>query len=262
MASQVNEMLPTWTQYREWLGSLTYRDVRDRRFVRPTKLSVTTAGGELRFSYTFDDGPHAIVHNVERVSIERSSQTFRVRDGNADDVYRSDDFPTFAEHRGGHLVMRGHGVDAGITVEVRETIDADSRTFGFFIPMTNQSRAYEKSGRTFLVWRFRPGQRVRIHVPVEKYEDVFVLPSEAVVREGPEAYVFRQNGDLFKRLPVHVLHEDRRSIVIASDGSIAAGSYLAQSAAASLNRVLKAQTASGEQPGLHVHPDGTSHAAH
>ena len=74
--------------------------------------------------------------------------------------------------------------------------------------------------------------------------------------------MFRQNGDLFKQIPVHVLHEDRRQIVIANDGSITPGSYLAQSAAASLNRVLKAQTASGEQPGLHVHPDGTVHAAH
>ncbi|EMI24291.1 hypothetical protein RESH_05116 [Rhodopirellula europaea SH398] len=50
--------------------------------------------------------------------------------------------------------------------------------------------------------------------------------------------------------------------MIANDGSIPRGSYLAQSSAASLNRVLKSQTASGEQPGLHVHPDGTVHAAH
>ncbi len=142
------------------------------------------------------------------------------------------------------------------------TIDRESRTFDFFIPLANQSRAYEKQGKSFLVWRFRPGQRTRLHVPVEKYENVFVVPAAAVVREGPEAYVFRQNGDLFKQLPVHVLHEDRQSIVIANDGSITPGTYLAQSAAASLNRVLKAQTASGEQPGLHVHPDGTVHAAH
>ena len=151
------------------------------------------------------------------------------------------------------------------TFEIRHlsnAIDVQSRTFDFFIPLTNQSRSYDKLGQTFLVWRFRPGQRARLHVPVQKYEDVFVLPSAAVVREGPEAYVFRQNGDLFKQLPVHLLHEDRLSVVIANDGSIAPGSYLAQNAAASLNRVLKAQTASGEQPGLHVHPDGTTHAAH
>ncbi len=142
------------------------------------------------------------------------------------------------------------------------SIDVSSRTFDFFVPLVNQFQAFEKGEKTYLVWRFRPGQRARIYVPVQKYENVFVLPSEAVVRVGPEAYVFRQNGDLFKQLPVHVLHEDRRSIVIANDGNIAVGSYIAQNSAASLNRVLKAQTASGQQPGLHVHPDGTTHAAH
>lgn len=142
------------------------------------------------------------------------------------------------------------------------SIDRASRTFDFFIPLVNQFQSFEQANETYLMWRFRPGQRARIYVPVQKYEDVFVLPSEAVVREGPEAYVFRQNGDLFKQLPVHVLYEDRRSVVIANDGKISAGSYVAQNSAASLNRVLKAQTASGQQPGLHVHPDGTTHAAH
>ncbi|WP_419580985.1 efflux RND transporter periplasmic adaptor subunit [Stieleria magnilauensis] len=142
------------------------------------------------------------------------------------------------------------------------SIDANSRTFDFFVPLTNQSRSYGDNGKVFLVWRFRPGQRARIHVPVEEFADVFVLPADAVVREGPEAYVFRQNGDLFKQIPVHVLHEDRRSVVIANDGSITSGTYLAQNAAASLNRVLKSQSASGRQPGVHVHADGTVHAAH
>ncbi|QEG39301.1 efflux RND transporter periplasmic adaptor subunit [Roseimaritima ulvae] len=142
------------------------------------------------------------------------------------------------------------------------SIDPASRTLDFFVPLQNQSRSFSDQNNTFVVWRFRPGQRARIYVPVEKYEDVFVLPSEAVVREGPEAYVFRQNGDLFKQLPVHVVHEDRDSVVIANDGSITPGVFLAQNSAASLNRVLKAQSASGEQPGLHVHPDGTVHAAH
>ena len=142
------------------------------------------------------------------------------------------------------------------------TIDAESRTFDFFVPLENQSRSYEKSGETFLVWRFRPGQRTRIQVPVEKLENVFVLPSEAVAREGPEAFVYRQNGDLFNQIAVQVLHEDRTHLVLANDGSITPGTYLAQNAGASLRRVLKSQSASGEQPGLHVHADGSVHAAH
>jgi cobalt-zinc-cadmium efflux system membrane fusion protein len=151
------------------------------------------------------------------------------------------------------------------TFEIRHlanAIDPGSRTFDFFIPLTNQSRGYEKEGRTFVVWRFRPGQRVRLHVPVEELKDVYVLPSAGIVREGPEAYVFRQNGDLFQRKPVHVLHEDRLNIVLAKRGSVAPGVYLARNGAASLNRVLKSQQAGGEPAGVHVHPDGTVHADH
>ena len=142
------------------------------------------------------------------------------------------------------------------------SIDEQSRTFDFFIPLANQSRTYEKSGETFVVWRFRPGQRIRLHVPVEELTDVLVLPSAAIVREGPEAYVFQQNGDLFNRIPVQVLQEDRLNIVVANDGSVTPGLYLAQSAAASLNRVLKAQAASGMRADVHVHADGTVHASH
>jgi len=142
------------------------------------------------------------------------------------------------------------------------TVDPESRTFDFYVPLENQSRTYDRDGETFTLWRFRPGQRVRLRVPIEEYEGVVTLPSEAVVREGPEAFVFQQNGDLFRRLSVRVLHEDRTRSVIADDGSVPKTAYLAQGSAATLNRVLKAQEAGGEMPGVHVHADGTVHAAH
>lgn len=142
------------------------------------------------------------------------------------------------------------------------TTDPSTRTFDFFIPLTNQSRVYEKDNRMFVVWRYRPGQRVTIDVPVEKIENVIVVPAAAVITEGPEAFVFQQNGDLFNRISVQVLHQDRNNVVIANDGTITPGFYLAQSSAASLNRVLKAQAASGMRADVHVHADGTTHAAH
>ncbi len=145
---------------------------------------------------------------------------------------------------------------------VANTIDRESRTFGFYLPLENQWKAYTHEGQTRLLWRFRPGDRVRLHVAVEKLENVFVLPQEAVVREGPEAYVFRQNGELFDRRPVHVLYEDRRHTVVANDGSLRAGQYVANSGAASINRVMKSQAASGQPTGMHVHADGTVHGAH
>ncbi len=145
---------------------------------------------------------------------------------------------------------------------VANTIEVDSRTFAFYLSLENQWQAYTRDGQTRLLWRFRPGDRVQLRVAVDQMKDVFVVPRDAVVRDGPEAYVFRQNGTLFDRMPVHILHEDQRDIVLANDGTLRSGFYVAQNAAASLNRVLKAQAASGTPANVHVHPDGTVHGAH
>jgi membrane fusion protein, heavy metal efflux system len=145
---------------------------------------------------------------------------------------------------------------------LENAIDTETRTFGFHLVLENQWQIYTQEGHAGLFWRFRPGDRLRLKIAVEKLDNVFVLPQTAVVREGPEAYVFRQNGDLFDRRPVHVVAEDRTNVVVANDGSLRPGSYIAQNSAASLNRVLKAQLASGQPTNLHVHADGTVHAAH
>lgn len=141
---------------------------------------------------------------------------------------------------------------------ISNSIDAESRTFRFLLPLENQSKTVDVGGRQQWLWRFRPGQRVRLLVRVDRMDDVFVLPAGAVVREGPEAYVFRQNGESFDRKPVHLLHLDRRDAVIANDGAVPAGIHVAQAAAAQLNRMVKSQ--SGTAPkGFHVHADGSVH---
>jgi biotin carboxyl carrier protein len=146
----------------------------------------------------------------------------------------------------------------GLTIRhLANSVDPVSRTFAFYLRLENQSRAYARDGQTFLVWRFRPGQRVRLKVPVEQFEDVFVLPAAAVVREGAEAYLFRQNGDLFERKPVHVLMEEREAVVIADDGGVGAGQFVVRNGAAALNRALKA-AAGGHEGHDHGH-EGHSH---
>lgn len=134
---------------------------------------------------------------------------------------------------------------------VAPALDSTSATFPFYVPLVNRSREYTRDGRTFRFWTYRPGQRARLGVRVEKFENVFVLPVAAVVREGPEAYVFRQNGQVFDRVPVHIRFEDASNIVVANDGSIDEGDHVAQNAAAALNRALKA--AKDEGHGGHDH---------
>jgi len=136
---------------------------------------------------------------------------------------------------------------------VANLIDTQSRSFAFYLLLENQWRAYTQDGQDRMIWRFRPGDRVRLSVAVEQIDDVYVLPRAALVREGPEAYVFRQDGDHFDRFPVHVRYEDGTAAVIANDGDLRPGFYIAQNAAASLNRVLKAQLSGGAGAEAHDH---------
>ena len=139
------------------------------------------------------------------------------------------------------------------------TIDPVNRTFAFLVPLENQSRAVEDDGRTQKLWRFRPGQQVRLMVRVEEVKNVFVLPADAVTRDGPEAFVFTQNVNTFERVAVRIVLQDRRRVVVANDGELRPGSYVAQGSAAQLNRMLKAGGASGVPKGYHMHADGSLH---
>ncbi len=124
------------------------------------------------------------------------------------------------------------------------SIDPASQTFAFYVPLPNQYHDYTRDGKVYRVWRFRPGQKVRVGVRVEEVEGVFVLPADAIVRDGPEAYIFRQNGDTFERRPVEILFEDADRVVLRPSGSaVHTGNYVARGGAAALNRALKAQAA-------------------
>lgn len=142
-------------------------------------------------------------------------------------------------------------------------VDPATRTFAFYLPLDNQPKTFERDGKTHFVWRYRPGQRVRLMMPVEKLVTLapdgktellpFVLPAGAVVREGPEAFVFIQTGDVFVRKPVRVLNADRSNVVVANDGSVTEAEFVVRNQAAAINRALKAQAAGG---------GGDPHAGH
>lgn len=136
-------------------------------------------------------------------------------------------------------------------------IDPATRMLSFYLPIENPVREQPTAnGGIRRTWRYRPGQRVRLGVPVERHDDVFVVPREAVVHEGPEAYIFRQNGSLLERKAVYVRYEDQDHAVIANDGSITAGNVIALNAAVQLNRALKAK-AEGDAGG-----HGHDHSGH
>ncbi len=131
-------------------------------------------------------------------------------------------------------------------------IDPGKRVLTFQVTLDNEGEPIEKEGKTFLLWRYRPGQRVRLHVPVEEWKDVYVLPAAAVVREGAEVYVFRPDGDDYVRRAVRLLYLDQRHAVLDRSSDVSPGQLVAQSGAAVLNRMLKSQAA-GEGGHEHEH---------
>ncbi|QDV78387.1 efflux RND transporter periplasmic adaptor subunit [Botrimarina mediterranea] len=159
-------------------------------------------------------------------------------------------------------------VDREIAIRyIANTIDPATRTFGFMLPLENQHKLIDHDDRTRLLWRYRPGQKVRLRVRVERLDGVFVLPADALVMEGAEAFVFTQNVNTFEKVEVRVLHRDRDQVVLASDGALATYAKggqqktlaaVAQTAAAQLNRMTK--TSSNDLPeGYHIHADGSLH---
>lgn len=129
-------------------------------------------------------------------------------------------------------------------------VDPQSRAFRFYLRLPNQVALDQTnpSGIRFLDWRFKPGQRMELRVPVQQWENRIVLPVEALVDEGAETYVYQQNGDHFDRVPVHVEYRDQRSVVIANDGAVFPGDIVAARGAYQMHLALKNKSGGGLDP--------------
>ncbi len=132
---------------------------------------------------------------------------------------------------------------------VADQIDPDSRALKVYLRLPNAvARESREGSKRFLEWRYKPGQRMQIGIPVETWEDQFVLPTTAVVAEPVEAFVFRQNGDRFEQIAVHVVHRDQQAVVIANDGTLFPGDVLAATGAYQMYQALKNQAGGGIDP--------------
>jgi cobalt-zinc-cadmium efflux system membrane fusion protein len=133
---------------------------------------------------------------------------------------------------------------------VDNEIDPLARTLKFYVPLENVlvEDARNAAGQRYVSWKYRPGQRTEIGVPVEQWRNQLVLPVDAVARDGLESYVFRQDGDHFHRLAVHELFRDQQSVVIADDGTVAPNDTIAHRAAHQMQLGLKVQMGGGGDP--------------
>jgi multidrug efflux pump subunit AcrA (membrane-fusion protein) len=131
-----------------------------------------------------------------------------------------------------------------------DKIDPETRAVHFYLRLPNQIVLDQVSptGHRYLEWRYKPGQRLELNVPVERWTDRIVLPVEAVVDEGAEMYVYRQNGEHFERVPVHVEFRDRTSVVVANNGSLFPGDLVAGAGAYQIHLALKNKSGSAIDP--------------
>jgi cobalt-zinc-cadmium efflux system membrane fusion protein len=133
-------------------------------------------------------------------------------------------------------------------------VDRESRALHFYVNLPNELvRDSQTAGRRYVVWRFKPGQRMQLRLPVEKWQDRIVLPSGAIAQDAAETYVFRVSGRTLVRQPVHVEYSDQYSAVIANDGSLYAGDEVALSAAHQLLTALKNKAGGGAVGHGHTH---------
>jgi multidrug efflux pump subunit AcrA (membrane-fusion protein) len=128
-------------------------------------------------------------------------------------------------------------------------VDQDSRALHFYVNLPNRIlRDSQSGGRRYVGWRFKPGQRMQLQIPVEKWNDRIVLPLAAIAQDGPETYAFRVNGDHLVRQPVHIEYRDQLSAVVAHDGSLHVGDEIAMNAAHQLLVALKNKSGGGVDP--------------
>ena len=82
-------------------------------------------------------------------------------------------------------------------LRIDNMVSPESQTFTFYLPLRNEvtQTLTDEAGREFTHWRFKPGQRVHLRIPVERWRDQLVLPLAAVVIEGPNAMVFVEHEE-------------------------------------------------------------------
>jgi len=148
----------------------------------------------------------------------------------------------------------GHLAEGLQIIHVSPHVDMETRALTFHVLLPNELVSDVRSqGRRFIAWRFRPGQRAEVYVPVEQWKDRIVLPKEAVVVDGPQRFVYVKHGTHFEPREVHVEYSDQRTVVVANDGVLKLGETIVLKGAYQVHLALRRKQSGG---------GGDAHAGH
>lgn len=137
---------------------------------------------------------------------------------------------------------------------VEGTLDGANRVTHFLVPFPNQLFS-EKTvdGARYLDWENRVGARVQILVATDRAERRFVIPNQALVREGGREAVFLQEGDAFHRVFVEVESVNAGQAVLPIDCGLKEGDRVVVVGALQLKLALQQQGGEGSAT------DGSDH---
>ena len=129
---------------------------------------------------------------------------------------------------------------------VNNAIDQKSRSLSFFVDLPNTvlRDTSNSSGQRFVTWKYRVGQRLDLKLPLEHWNQQYVLPVDAVVKDDLHWFVFRKSDNRFERVSVHVKYRDSYAIVVADDGVLKRTDIIAHRSAHQLQLAFKSQSAS------------------
>jgi multidrug efflux pump subunit AcrA (membrane-fusion protein) len=138
---------------------------------------------------------------------------------------------------------------------IENQVDVESRALKFYLQLPNKIVRDEQTpdGRHFIGWRYRPGQRVDVLVPVERWKNRIVLPVDAVVQDGPDWFVYQEIAKKFRQKPVHVEYRDQRFVVIENDGTLFPGDVVAGKGAYQISLALKNRSGAVDPHAGHNH---------
>jgi hypothetical protein len=128
-------------------------------------------------------------------------------------------------------------------------IDITSGTLFCYVDLQNRFTTYivndETNPRRYAKWHFKPGQRCELSIEYEPLLNCIVLPVDAVARDLQEFCVFEWVGEedgkkIWRKTPVHVLHQTKDVVVLANDGSISPGKKIAAKGAGFILAALDA----------------------
>lgn len=138
---------------------------------------------------------------------------------------------------------------------IENQVDMESRALKFYLRLPNKivRDDHTPEGQRFIGWRYRPGQRVEVLVPIEQWKNRIVLPVEAVVQEGTDWFVYQEVGRRFQQKPVHVEYRDQHRVVIENDGNLFPGDVVAGKGAYQIHLALKNRSGGMDPHAGHVH---------